>query len=100
MKNQNIIEKVLLYIGVFNTIYFSFLIYSSYHPPKGTTAIHIMRFFGELLTIPFLLIILFSWFFSIFKLFQKGQTRKIIIIFCINLMLILGLLCETIHELT
>lgn len=76
MKNQTILEKLLLYIGFFNILYFSFLIYVSDYPPKGTVVIHIIRFFGELLTIPLLLIVIFSFFFGLVKLFQKDQAKK------------------------
>lgn len=87
MKNAFSIKKWLLYIGLFSLAYFIFLIYLSYFPLK--TGEGFIQFTGELITIPLLLIMLFSFAFSIFKIFKGDKSKAYVLIFTINLISIL-----------
>lgn len=75
----------MLYASFFSFIYFIYLVYISYYPPVNKGIIQIVRFVGELLTIPLLLFLIFSFFYSLIKLFKKQQTKIFATIFIINL---------------
>lgn len=57
-----------------------------------------LQFFVELLTIPFLLMFLFSFFFSLVKLFKKEHWKEYALIFTINLATVLLLIFATYAE--
>lgn len=76
-------------------LYFFFLVYNSYFPVEHAG---FLQFFVELLTIPFLLVLLFSFFFSLVKLVKKEQWKEYALIFTINLATVLMLVYATVAE--
>lgn len=98
MKNAFSIKKLLLFIGLFSLGYFMFLIYLSYFPLK--TGVGFIQFTGELITIPLVLIMLFAFGFSIFKMFKGDKVEAYLLIFSINLISILLLAYITYIQIT
>lgn len=88
-------RKWLLVTGIILLLYFLFLVYNSYSPVDHAG---FLQFFAELLTIPFLLMLLFSFFFSLVKLFKKEHWKEYALIFTINLATVLLLIFATYAE--
>lgn len=87
-------EKSFLVASIFSFCYFVFLVWMSYHPLNNETMIDIVRFFGELLTIPLILFLLFMFIFSLIKVIKKENNYRLI--FVINLITIVILVLTTI----
>lgn len=71
MKSK-VVPKTLLFLSVFSLLYFLYIGYLSFYPP---TDFHVVRFIGELLTLPLLLFVLFGILFGAVQLFRKVYTN-------------------------
>lgn len=71
----------------------------AYYPPDAEVIIQIIRIGGELLTIPVLLFILFSFFFSLIQLIRTKDAKRYLVLFIINTVTILFLVIITIIDL-
>lgn len=80
------IANLQLLFSVLALAYFTLINYWYYYPPESTGAI---RFFGELLTIPLLLVAIFNLISSIFFAIKKKFVTKNIIIFLLSLVSII-----------
>lgn len=78
--NSSVLQKGLLYTGLFSLVYFLLLAYSSYALSASSG---LLQFLGELLTIPLFLILLFSFFYSSVK-FLKAKEKNYKSVFIIN----------------
>lgn len=87
--------KLLLYLGLISLVYFSYLVYISYFPPNSTDMI---QFIGELLTIPMLIFLLFSFFYSIAQVFKKVALKQYLLVFIVNTITLLLLLVITLIQ--
>jgi hypothetical protein len=95
MKNTYKIITALLVLSIFSLIYFILLVYWSYNPPESTGMI---RFFGELLTIPLLLIVPSNIIISIYYITKKLLVGRNLIILSINTLTLGILIITTILE--
>lgn len=75
------IANLQLLFSVLALIYFTLINYWYYYPPKSTD---IIRFFGEFLTIPLLLVVIFNLISSIFFAIKKKFITKNVIIFLLG----------------
>lgn len=85
--------KIVLFISIFALAYFSYLVYISYYPP--TKYVNEIQFFGELLTLPLLGAVLFSFSFSIINIIRNKARGKYAIVFIVNTLLIVFLIYVT-----
>lgn len=78
---SRITPKILLYVSIFSFLYFMFLIYISYFPPLK---MDIIRVFGELITLPLLIIVFFSFVYGLVKMLKKVNVNFYVPIFVLN----------------
>lgn len=95
MKSADRFTGVLFYVSIISLVYFILIVFWSYYPPKSTGA---LRFFGELLTIPFLLLILFGFGYSLISVMKKRYVKISLLTLGINLVSILFLIGITYIE--
>ncbi|MCY1529085.1 hypothetical protein D3C87_45470 [compost metagenome] len=74
--------RLLLYVSLFSLVYFMYLVYIFYFPLKDEG---VMRFVGELITIPLLLFTVFAFIFSLYKIIRKTEIKKYLIVFMLNI---------------
>lgn len=87
--------SIFLYLSILSLFYFILLIFWSYNPPNE---INYIRFIGEILTIPFLLLVLFSFFYSVYFLLKKSLIKLNLVILGVNLICIIMLIYVTIIQ--
>ena len=86
------LARIFLIFSIVIFFYFSLLVYWSYYPPESTGVI---RFFGELLTIPLLLMLVVNLISSIVFVFLNKYRKINIIIFTLSLATTILLFEET-----
>ncbi|RKE92333.1 hypothetical protein BXY80_2252 [Ichthyenterobacterium magnum] len=96
MESSYSTQKILLYLSLFSLVYFILIVYWSYSPPNSTNTI---RFIGELLTIPMLMLIIFNFIYALFQILKKRKTKIFITILALNLVSIVFLIIVTINQL-
>lgn len=85
------IETTILYITLAAVAYFILLAILSYYPIENTS----IGVIGEMITIPLLLFLIFSFGYSIYKFIKKKSDKTIISIFILSSLTILFLLILT-----
>jgi hypothetical protein len=76
--------RLLLYVSLFSLAYFIYLVYIFYYPPTDGYVIHAIQFIGELITIPLLLVTVFNFIFSLYKIIKEIEVKKYLIVFILN----------------
>jgi len=89
-------NRIHTYLSLLALLYFIFLIYVSYNPPESDMLIGIAR---ELFTIPMLLLLLFSFCYSLYQIFKKENTGFYLKIFILNFITVALLVIVTIAQL-
>ena len=90
------IEKVILYINIFALIYFSFLAYLSYYPIELT----LFNVIAQLITIPLLLFLVFSFGYCLYRLIKKEARKNLILSFILSITSISFLVILTIIQMS
>src|SRR5690554_5851086 len=89
------IPKIFFYSSLISLLYFWEIVYWSYYPPASTAVI---RFFGELLTIPMFILVLLNFFYSTIRMVKKRHLKINIATFIFSLFSILFLIIVTINQ--
>jgi hypothetical protein len=95
MKTQNL-NSILLYLSIFTIFYFTYLVVISLNNIEF--GIDTIRIFLEILTIPFLIVLISMFIYSIFNIFKTKDNKIFIILFLINLTTIFTLIITTIYQ--
>lgn len=95
MNTATRIVKSAFYLSIICLIYFSLLAYWSYYPPKASGT---LQFFGEMLTIPLLLGLIFSFFYSLIQLIRKQNSQTNLVTFGLSLGTITMLIVVTVLQ--
>lgn len=82
--------------SIFCFCYFVFLLLINYHSLNNEIMVGSVSFFGELLTIPLILFLLFMFIFSLIKVIKKDNSFRLI--FIINLITIVLLISSTFYN--
>lgn len=82
--------------SIFSFCYFVFLLLINYHSLNNEIMVGSVSFFGELLTIPLILFLLFMFIFSLIKVIKKDNSFRLI--FIINLITIVLLISSTFYN--
>lgn len=96
IKTKSIFDKIGFYSCLPILIYFSLLLFIS---DKPIEAIDVVRFFGESLSLPFLVILIFNFLYSLYKLI-KEKSKMYFLIFSISLINIMMLSIATYLDLS
>ena len=90
------IEKVVLYINIFALLYFSFLAYISFYPIELT----LFNVIAQLITIPLLLFLVFSFGYCSYRLIKKEARKNLILSFILSITSISFLVILTIMQMS
>ena len=95
MNSNQRLSKSVFYVSVVSSVYCLLLVYWSYYPPQATGT---LQFFGELLTIPLLLGLLGSFFYSLIQVLRRKSLKTNLATFIISLVTISALVMVTIIQ--
>lgn len=88
-------KNIFIGISIFLFVYFLYLILISYFPSISIVGITVI---GQLLTLPLVLLLLFSFIFSIIKIFNAKIEKAYKYVFFLNTLTIIMLIIITIIQ--